>query len=209
MKMNRKNRFFCAVTGLVLLLGLAVTVRATTVRSVNLKDMVHLADRIFLGHCVELQQVRDSGIGIPVVEYTFYVERGIKGVRTGQTVVFRQLQSSRVSRFGVPGMPHFASGQQILLFLYADSRLGLTSPVGLEQGIFHQERMPDGEMGLVNQQRNVNLKTGWDLDQMQESGLSQAQAQRLQKSEPIPLREFQAMVERVENQGSGKGKVQQ
>ena len=59
------------------------TVRATTVRTVNLEDMVRFADRIFWGRCVAVENGGSSENGMTVRHYRFRVVEGLKGVETG------------------------------------------------------------------------------------------------------------------------------
>src|SRR5262249_28914637 len=45
----------------------------------------------------------------------------------------------------VAGLPHYTAGEEIVLFLRADSALGFTSPVGFTQGAYrvrHHEGRP-------------------------------------------------------------------
>jgi len=40
----------------------------------------------------------------------------------------------------VPGLPRYAVGDEIVVFLRGESRRGFTSPVGLAQGVYRVER---------------------------------------------------------------------
>ena len=115
---------------------------ATTVQTVNLFEMVKLADRVFWGKCLKMKTAQDGATGLLVTAYTFEVREGIKGVSAGETVVFRQISQGQKG-FGIPGLPQYHEGQEALLFLHADSRIGLTSPVGLSQGVFRVEKIQD------------------------------------------------------------------
>jgi hypothetical protein len=61
---------------------------------------------------------------LPVIELTFRVARPIAGVESGQVVTIREWTGA----WSVQRPMH--RGEHILIFLYAPSRLGLTSPVG-------------------------------------------------------------------------------
>jgi len=59
---------------------------------------------------------------------TFHVDRGIRGVRTGQMLVIHEWAGRW--EFG----ERYQTGEHVLLFLYPPSKLGLTSTVGGAQG---------------------------------------------------------------------------
>jgi len=104
----------------------ASQVRAMTARALSLEELTRRADRIFVGTCVEVRHVRSES-GQPVTEITFRIIEPIKGV-SADRIMIRQ-----------PGgqlLPGYSVGQEVLLFLHPESPTGLTSPVGLGQGIF-------------------------------------------------------------------------
>lgn len=96
---------------------------ATSVRSLNLDELTERAGKIFAGRCVQISSADDAALGQPVTTATFAVDRAVKGV-AGRSVTIRFLG----------GDPTFAVGEEVVLFLYEESALGLTSPVGLGQG---------------------------------------------------------------------------
>ncbi len=61
---------------------------------------------------------------------------------------------TRVSR--IEGMPRYTPGQEYLLFLNQDSRLGFSSPIGLIQGAFRLQGRGTSRT-VVNGMRNANL----------------------------------------------------
>jgi hypothetical protein len=132
-----------------------------------------------------------------VVEYTFLVREGIKGVRTGQKVVFRQVRSGGLGRSGVPGVPEYRAGQDLVLFLHGESRLGLTSPVGLLQGAFAVKRTQRGELGLVNGAFNRNLTDRLSQNDLRRIGLSVEEANSLREDDPVPIRHFRSVVDKI------------
>ena len=139
------GQFVCGVWGL-----------AATVRIVDLEEMAALSDRVFRGRCLSTRQIEHSS-GLPVVEYTFQVLQGIKGATEGEEMIFRQLGGTGSGGFVMAGLPSYVPGQDVLLFLNADSRIGLTSPVGLSQGVFRVHRDSAGEWLAVNGLDNLNL----------------------------------------------------
>jgi len=104
----------------------ASQVGAMTVRALSLEELARRADRIFVGTCIEVRQVRGE-FGQPITEITFRIIEPIKGV-SADRVMIRQL--------GGQLLPGYSVGQEVLLFLHPESPTGLTSPVGLGQGIF-------------------------------------------------------------------------
>ena len=61
---------------------------------------------------------------------------------------------TRVSR--IEGMPRYSPGQEYLLFLNQESRLGFSSPIGLIQGAF-RVRGQGTSRTVINGLRNANL----------------------------------------------------
>lgn len=126
-----------AVAALAVALCCLTPLLASRVRPVNLEEMTARAERIVSGECVGVEVVRDPELDLDVAHVTLRVERSLKGGPPG-TLTVRMLagvaDSGRGS--GVAGMPRFARGERVILFLYGESGSGLTSPVGLGQGKF-------------------------------------------------------------------------
>lgn len=172
---------------------------ATSVRMLNLVEMVQLSDRIFWGVCLDAQQKTDSATGLTLMEYTFRVERGLKGVKNGDQVVFRQFQAAQGRSMGIPGLPRYSKGNEWLIFLHGDSRIGLTSPVGMEQGLFRLEKMQGGELGVINSLGNSNLAYQLQSEQIQASGLARTDLDLLSKArKPMSLEDFAALVDKID-----------
>ncbi len=176
---------------------------ATTVQTVNLFEMVRLADRVFWGKCLKMKTKLDGATGFLVTAYTFEVREGIKGVNAGETVVFRQI-SQGPKGFGIPGLPQYHKGQEALLFLHADSRIGLTSPVGLSQGVFQVEKVQD-YLAVSNSLGNRNLAHNVSAELAVGSGLTDHEQGALENANPIPLSRFVSLVEKIQNYWSGSG----
>jgi hypothetical protein len=127
------------------------TASATTVLRLTPAEVESLAQRIIEGRCVE---VRATSVGGPehsmrATEYVFVVERVLKGEgladrvsRDGGRLVVRQLGGSDAAGRSalIVGMPRYEAGMRYRLALNGESSLGLTSPVGLGQGV---TRLPD------------------------------------------------------------------
>ena len=176
---------------------------ATTVQTVNLFEMVKLADRVFWGKYLKMKTAQDGATGLLVTAYTFEVREGIKGVSAGETVVFRQISQGQKG-FGIPGLPQYHEGQEALLFLHADSRIGLTSPVGLSQGVFRVEKIQD-YLGVSNSLGNRNLAHNVSAELAVGSGLTDHEQGELEKANPIPLSRFLSLVEKIQSYWSGRG----
>src|SRR6266568_4925315 len=90
----------------------------------SLRQMTRDSGYIFAGKVTGIERVADSlTADVSTVRITFQVEQGIRGVRTGQTLVIREWvglweQGER-----------YRLGERVLLLLYRPSQLGLTSPV--------------------------------------------------------------------------------
>lgn len=181
----------------------ATELGATTVQTVNLFEMVRLADRVFWGTCLRMKTEPAGATGLLVTAYTFEVREGIKGVNAGETVVFRQI--SQVQKgFGIPGLPQYHEGQQALIFLHADSRIGLTSPVGLSQGVFQVEKIQD-YLAVSNSLDNRNLAHNVAAELAVGCGLTDQEQEVLEKPHPIPLSRFLSLVDKIRTYWSGRG----
>ncbi len=134
---------------------------AISVMPLNLEEMVFSADRIFLGRIVDSSSGYDSRINAGVTIYTLVILDGIKGVVNGDSFQIRQVGSPDGGPSPVIGLPVYSKGEEVILFLHGNSRLGLTSPVGLSQGVFHTILSKDGSKGYLNAVGNRNL----DLEQ--------------------------------------------
>lgn len=172
--------------GLVVGLGLQGAAAAISVETVNLQRMVVMADRVFYGRCLAAVEELDSVVGLPVMRYRFQALEGLKGVAAGDVVEFRQLSGSS-RQIAIPGMPGFHKGQVLLVFLRPDSRLGLTSPVGLIQGIFRPELLEDGRIHFRNSLDNRNLEVGLDYRTPEAAALRVQDRAALRGEEPLTL----------------------
>ncbi len=139
----------CTASLLLLISGLA----GMSVRPLALDEMVAYSQRIFRGVCVSAEP--DGVIsGLPVTRYTFRILEEVKGATGERTISFRQIGSAGES-FEIP---RYRVDAEYVLFLYPESEIGLTSPVGLLQGAFQVMRLSgDGEPLVRNGVGNRNL----------------------------------------------------
>jgi hypothetical protein len=110
------------------------------------------------------------------VQITCEVEHGIRGTRDGQILSFREWAGLWTTG------PRYRIGQRLMLFLYAPSALGLTSPVGGRLGQFAVDR--DGRVVLSpGQQQSIRVSP---------------RPIRIDIHRPIPLRQFTRAVRRMQ-----------
>ena len=180
-----------AIIGCLPLLG-------TSVKQLNLSEMVQIADRVFYGKCISAESKLDPDIGITVREYRFSVLENLKGVSEEEEVLVRQVLMMGSHGPSIPGLPSYYKGQGLLLFLHGDSRLGLTSPVGMSQGTFRPQRLDNGEVGFVNPQKNRNLTHAMEPGSPAAQALSSNEMSMLDSERPVPLRMFREMVRKID-----------
>jgi len=153
----------------VLIAGLMFTtsVEAAMVMPFSVEEMTKGAEKIFVGTCVGAERsVNDQEI--PVLTVTFAVTEAIKG-EVGETVTFRQLDPTpqqqtdlapqQAGHFRVispwfaaslAGVPTYAPGEEVMLFLASEGKLGLTAPIGLFQGKLPVTATASGEKLITN-----------------------------------------------------------
>jgi len=111
-------------------------------------ELLARADRIVHARCVAVTTTQPRAT-LVVSEITFVIAETFKG-RTADRVVVRQLGGSWRRLVPTP-----AVGDELVLFLHAPSRVGLTSPVGLSQGFLRVVRPAGGAATLVGDARIV------------------------------------------------------
>ncbi len=117
-------QFICA------LLTLACPVWGQTSAAVKPADIVGRSALIFYATVVSVEGAPSAPDGVPEVQVTFHVTHPVRGVRPGQRVVIREWAGLWASG------DRYRAGEQVVLFLHADSDLGLTSPVAGASGQF-------------------------------------------------------------------------
>jgi len=120
----------------VLVLTTGPSADATTVRQFDLEEMVETARQIFLGTCLSARCEASDDEGI-CTRTRFKVEERIKGTFDADTLQLR-LPVGTVDgiRCTIPGMPSFAPGEEVVLFLTEEGADGYPWVVGLSQGKF-------------------------------------------------------------------------
>jgi hypothetical protein len=134
--------------------------------------------------------------GLATVVITLRVEETLKG-RAAATYTFRQyVWDARDRRDGLG----YRKGQRMLLLLTAPSPLGLSSPVGLEQGRFRIERGADGREVAINGRGNAGLLLNVERSAARKGvPLSQGQARMAaeHRSGPIVLDELRSLIRQL------------
>jgi hypothetical protein len=107
-----------------------------------------------------------DGKKVPAMEYTLSVSASLKG-KIDATIVVRHIRFPGLSiaagrGSGVSsGFPTYKVGEHLVLFLTEESQIGLSSPVGLIQGVFHIQDGKDGKPAyVVNGINNAGLFEG-------------------------------------------------
>jgi hypothetical protein len=140
------------------ILTMSATLWASTVLKLDLESLVANSDQIVDGKVTQVKSKVEDG---KVYTYTeLEVEDGMKGVATGETVTIKQL-GGRTEDLAtwVPGVPHFQSGERVIVFLEKSTPQALPVVTGMSQGKFQVSLGPDnvtpyvvpflGDLGLV------------------------------------------------------------
>lgn len=148
---NKLKYLFCF--GL-LLASPAYAQRGALTVSRNLAELVAQADRIVLGRVLVARVERHPQLtNLHTVVVTLRVEETLKG-KAQKTLTFRQFIWDIRDRLDAA---RYLKGQRVLLLLNPVTKLGLTSPAGLEQGRFRLIRDAAGNEYAVNGHNNGGL----------------------------------------------------
>ncbi len=167
---------------LLLVLGCFSISGGANSRSVNLAEMTTHAGRIIHGRVVEVregmhpqqQRVAVTFIKVQVIEM-------LKG-GAARDVTFMQY-GNRTHPY-VTHMPSYGVGEEVVLFLYRESKLGFTSPVGQGQGKFVvRNDVRSGQRVLQNEQLNYALFARLDAAKVN-SKLALSKAEREAVTQP-------------------------
>ena len=115
----------------------------------TLEEITNSSDRIFSGICKKIEDIdRDPVSNLRTVQYTFEITESIKGTQKKE-ITFKQWKPTAKDA-------GYEVGEKYVLFLHPDSKLGLTSPVGLSQGLFEVKKISNKEF-VKNRQDNTGL----------------------------------------------------
>lgn len=101
----------------------------------NLEEITNSANRVFTGVCTKIEEIEKDPVSkLNVVKYTFRITENIKGTENKNKITFKQWKPTAKEA-------GYETGKKYVLFLYPDSNIGLTSPVGFLQGKFLVEKI--------------------------------------------------------------------
>ena len=165
---TRIRRAFSLFLAFFLTLSIPYAAWPLQSQMVNLADMAKQADRILAGRILSVREgsILGGGGSIPVMEYTLSVSQVLKGQAAPQIVIrhFRVSGGTFLLGNGSMGrieLPIYRTNEDLILFLTADSSLGLSSPVGLIQGVFQIKKDKQGlPASVANALNNAGLLKG-------------------------------------------------
>jgi hypothetical protein len=114
------------------------TSNAASVRFVPLDEMVDTAAIAFHGRVTGNRSERDSLLNVVVTYTTFEVTDVLKG-NVGKQHTIKQIGGvlpDGSEGYRVHGVPRFAVGEEVVVYLAGVSQWGFSSPIGLQQGRF-------------------------------------------------------------------------
>ena len=164
----RISRLPALASAAALTLLAATPAPAVLVEKLDLDGMVERAGSAVAVTVVDSRPatVKADGAELPVVVYSLRVEETLKGrlaadadrlARVSFLAVPGETKSDGlIRRSNLPELPALRVGGRYLLLLTAPSAIGLSSPVGLEQGVFRLTGKP-GDETAENRLRNAGL----------------------------------------------------
>lgn len=208
--MGRKVKTFALAIMAFAFVGLPAL--ATTVKKMNLVDLIQHSDTIVAGRVESVNDGFDTN-GIPYTEITLKVGEKIRGEVVDKTFTFRQfglleprkMPSGKINVTVVPdGWARYGVGEDVTLFLGAPARqTGLRTTVGLKQG---KLAVVNGK--IKHNEFNKSLFEGVVVD---DGLLARKQQELLKKgraNQDIDVDQFLGLVRRaVDEDWVGKGRM--
>ncbi len=155
----------------------------------NLDEITDSADRVFAGVCEEIEEIEKDPISnLRVVKYTFKITEAIIGINSDE-ITFTQWKPTTTD-------VGYVVGEKYVIFLYPNSRLGLTSPVGYMQGKFLVEKQGSnrGVELIRNKLNNIGLSKNLKTQKRISIGTDQSLNNYIQEcseaGKPIKYRDF-------------------
>ena len=165
------NRWLaCVATALT-----AVAAQAAMVQQMSMGDLVHNADKVFRGTVMSREPgtVMGGGSEMATVVYVIRVDEPLKGDfgsgKEAQSYTLTMLGSIKAGGQTVNGKtrltdlninPELQVGSEYVLFTSAPSRIGLSSTIGLGQGLFRIMNDANGRDMATNGYDNRTLFNG-------------------------------------------------
>jgi hypothetical protein len=166
---------------------------AALARHRNLADMSDEANVIVQGRVMSVKvEPHPEYSSLTTVVVQLQVEDSLKG-SPQKIMTFRQYLWDVRARYNSGG---YRKGEEMLLFLRPPSRLGLTSPAGLEQGRFEITRPANGRAVAINGHQNVGLFEGLPKSARAKRVVLPAASQRLggQATGPVDLEDLKQTI---------------
>ena len=160
-------------------------VGATSIRPVNLEELVTTSDRVFVGTVLEIRHKPGPG-GLPTRVTRFGVTEMVKGqLGKSRQIDLAQIWTGSNRQQGVSPLPQpgFFPGEELLVFLHGDSPLGLSSPVGFGLGKLAVESVAGGRVVRLTPEQRAILFQGLTPDDEAMLGIYPGR----RTSETIPL----------------------
>ena len=111
--------------------GLSSPLNSPAPRPVAFRQIIRSSAMIFAGTVLRVEHLRaDPGSSVEITQISFRVQTAIRGTHRRQLI--------RIREWGGlwNGGERYVLGENVVLFLYPNSKLGLTSPVGGPAGRF-------------------------------------------------------------------------
>lgn len=182
----------------VLLLSLtllASPLGATTVQRFALEDLARNAERIVVGICTE--SASELVRGQIYTRYLIDVSESIKGPTTARLELHLPGGHFQGVFTRIAGMPIFAPGDEMVLFLTGENELGHAWPVGLAQGRFSIERKPASAARVYQALDGITFY---------EQSVASKKARRAPPIQGVPLDQFLSRIRALEATGAGEAK---
>jgi len=111
---------------------------AASVLPLNLSELLQDAQHVFVGTCITNNTVMDPTTHMMSTFTSFKVDDPIKGQLSDTHTIKQIAQRVNTNKITIlfPNVPTFIVGQQYVVFIPQPSKLGYSSPVGLDQGAF-------------------------------------------------------------------------
>jgi hypothetical protein len=215
----RTRRWLATACFAVALLAFVLVPQVSAYRLslMNLADLATLSGRAFAGVCIAREEgemvVGTQAQRLAYVQYTFRVTDVLKG-SVGDTVTIRQVDLGRRPS-ATPGpngsvpvpynpvpLPEYEVGQEVVLLLTPESPLGLTSPVGMQQGVFDVQTARDKKF-VSSRFSNATLFRSMSVEKLARTGaFSSAELGLVKKAQeapsgPLPYESFASLVKKL------------
>lgn len=157
------------ILGVIAIIWPVFNANAYMIVEVNLPTIVRNAELGFMGICLE-KEVRTiypeaAPNGIPVTHYKFKVLDVLKGdvpevFEFDQYGVASPEEARKTGALFAVGSFNFEPGKEYVVYLSGASKLGVRTPMGIEQGVFNVVYSQEGKAQVVNRFSNKNLFKG-------------------------------------------------